>query len=67
MAAWSPTCVMRAEQLTPKRTVERLTFPSRLIGAGYPILTDVQGQMHAGTEDNWRSLVPFGCRPVRLW
>jgi hypothetical protein len=44
-----PTCVIWAKQVPPKRTVDRLTFPSRLIGGGYPILTDVQGQMHIGS------------------
>ena len=44
-----PTCVILAEHVSPSRTVDSLTFPSRLIGGGYPILTDVQGQMHVGS------------------
>ena len=44
-----PTCVVLAERVSPSRTVDRLTFPSRLVGGGYPILTDVQGQMHVGS------------------
>ena len=44
-----PTCVILAEHVSPSRTVDNLTFPSRLIGGGYPILTDVQGQMHVGS------------------
>ena len=33
-----PTCVILAEHVSPSRTVDNLTFPSRLIGGGYPIL-----------------------------
>ena len=44
-----PTCVILAERIRGGRTLDRLTFPSRLIGGGYPILTDVQGQMHVGS------------------
>ena len=38
-----------AEHVSPSRTVDTPHFPSRLIGGGYPILTDVQGQMHVGS------------------
>jgi hypothetical protein len=44
-----PTCVVLAERVSPSRTIDTLNFPSRLIGGGYPILTDVQGQMHVGS------------------
>lgn len=44
-----PTCVILAQRLSASRTLDRLTFPSGLIGGGYPVLTDVQGQLHVGS------------------
>ncbi|WP_309894983.1 hypothetical protein [Archangium sp.] len=48
-----PTCVLlaeRQEQAPPP--LERLAFPTGLLGGGFPALTDVQGRAHVGT---------FGC------
>ena len=45
----APTCVILAQRLPTRRALDRLAFPSRLIGGGYPILTDVQGQLHVGS------------------
>ncbi len=48
-----PTCVMlaeRQEQAPPP--LQQLTFPTELVGGGYPALTDVQGRAHVGS---------FGC------
>lgn len=45
-----PTCVIlaeRKEQLPPR--LSKLTFPSELMGGGYPVLSDVQGRQHIGS------------------
>jgi len=45
-----PLCVIyapRKESISPKLT--NLTFPSHLVGGGYPAITTVQGQQHVGT------------------
>ena len=45
-----PTCVIytqRQEEGPPP--LDNLNFPCELIGGGYPVLTDVQGQLHVGS------------------
>jgi len=46
----APVCVVEAPQGQPPRSrLDRLTFPSELLGGGYPVLTDVQGEQHIGS------------------
>jgi hypothetical protein len=45
-----PTCVILAEeQEKAPPPLANLTFPSDLVGGGYPLLTDVQGQQHVAS------------------
>ncbi len=45
-----PTCVVKAELVKePRRLLDRLNFPSKLVGGGYPVLTQVQGEQHVGS------------------
>ena len=45
-----PTCVILAEpqEISPP-PLQNLTFPSGLIGGGYPIITRIQGEEHVGS------------------
>ena len=45
-----PTCVVMATRDEAERpSSQTLTFPSDLIGGGYPVLTEVQGRQHIGS------------------
>ncbi|HSB11260.1 MAG TPA: hypothetical protein VLM38_17365, partial [Blastocatellia bacterium] len=45
-----PTCVIYAEkQEASAPPLQNLNFPMELIGGGYPVITDVQGQPHIGS------------------
>src|SRR6185295_15305052 len=45
-----PTCVIYAEkQEAAPPPLQNLTFPGELIGGGYPVISDVQGQPHIGS------------------
>jgi hypothetical protein len=45
-----PTCVVCAGLAEePLRSLGRLNFPSKLIGGGYPVLTEVQNSQHVGS------------------
>ena len=45
-----PTCVLLAEQeQQAPPPLQDLSFPDALIGGGYPVITDVQGQPHIGS------------------
>lgn len=45
-----PTCVVCAGlEQEPTRPLGRLNFPSKLIGGGYPVLTEVQNSQHVGS------------------
>lgn len=45
-----PTCVIYAQkQESGPPPLNNLNFPCELIGGGYPVLTDVQGQLHVGS------------------
>lgn len=45
-----PTCVVYAEpDESASAPIENLAFPSGLMGGGYPVLTEVQGQDHVGS------------------
>jgi hypothetical protein len=45
-----PTCVVYAPRDEgPGRPIEALTFPQGIVGGGYPVLTDVQGEEHVGS------------------
>ncbi len=45
-----PTCTILAEEATlAAPLLQNLTFPSELIGGGYPVLTEVQGNIHVGS------------------
>jgi len=42
-----PTCVVCASlEEEPSRPISHLNFPSKLVGGGYPVLTDVQTSQH---------------------
>lgn len=44
------TCVILAEKDTSaSASLQNLTFPSQLVGGGYPLITDTQGQEHVGS------------------
>jgi hypothetical protein len=48
-----PTCVVYVEKGTQRtRPLTNLTFPKQLLGGGFPILTEVQGEQRVGS---------FGC------
>ncbi|MGB8212014.1 MAG: hypothetical protein WCE68_00515 [Anaerolineales bacterium] len=45
-----PTCVILAERYTPALPpLRNLAFPDQLIGGGYPVFSDEQGQEHIGS------------------
>lgn len=45
-----PTCVIYAEkQEAAPPPLQDITFPGEVIGGGYPVITDVQGQPHIGS------------------
>jgi hypothetical protein len=45
-----PTCVVCAGlDEEPLRPLRGVNFPSRLVGGGYPVLTDVQNSQHVGS------------------
>jgi hypothetical protein len=45
-----PTCVILAErQEAAPPPLQNITFPEHLIGGGYPVFTEVQGQQHIGS------------------
>jgi hypothetical protein len=45
-----PTCVVCAGlDEEPLRSLTGLNFPSKLVGGGYPVLTDVQNSQHVGS------------------
>ena len=45
-----PVCVVQVDRITSDPgPVRNLTFPENLIGGGYPVLVDVQGQEHVAS------------------
>ncbi len=45
-----PTCVVLVErQEAAPPPLQNITFPEHLIGGGYPVFTEVQGQQHIGS------------------
>lgn len=45
-----PTCVVAVErQEGPGEPIQNLTFPTQMIGGGYPIFTENQGTQHIGS------------------
>jgi hypothetical protein len=44
-----PTCVVAGRDDAERPSTPTLTFPSDLIGGGYPVLTEVQGRQHIGS------------------
>src|SRR5262245_35919 len=45
-----PTCVIYAPRdERPSRPIATMTFPEGIVGGGYPVLTDVQGDEHVGS------------------
>jgi hypothetical protein len=45
-----PTCVVQADVgEEPLRSLERPNFPSKLVGGGYPVMTEAQNSQHVGS------------------
>ena len=50
----APICVIKAERDDMRHPLAaNYTFPANLIGGGYPLLIDVQGQEHVASVDAW--------------